>query len=321
MELISGECIVITGAAGFTGRHACIHFRERGLKVTALVHHACQELTATEIDVIVCDLLDTSAVAAAMQQAKPDYVLHLAGFNSVTASRRYPIQAVQVNVLGTIHVLDALRVMPHVRALIITSRLKASLEKLRSPQHPYAFSKRMQEIATSAWLNMYGLDVMIAEPTNLIGPGISTGICSLIGQYVAQSERGWKERHLLLNDKQTKRDYMDVRDAVAAYEILLEHGEAGEVYAVQSGVERELGEIVQTFRRLALVDVPFRWQHEFNDIDKDAQQLHDIQSYVPLHEMDAKLMPKSWGFRPTRVFEHSVADILNYYRNEGEDMT
>ena len=126
---------------------------------------------------------------------------------------------------------------------------------------------------------------------------------------------------MLLNDKQTKRDYMDVRDAVAAYEILLEHGEAGEVYAVQSGVERELGEIVQTFRRLALVDVPFRWQHEFNDIDKDAQQLHDIQSYVPLHEMDAKLMPKSWGFRPTRVFEHSVADILNYYRNEGEDMT
>lgn len=314
--MVSGECMLITGAAGFTGRHACIHFLEKGMRVVALVHQACPEFAA-DIEVIVCDLLDANAVAAAIQQVKPDYVLHLAGANSVPASWRQPLQSLHVNVLGTLHVLDALRVMPHVRSLVITSKLKAPKDSIQSPSHPYAFSKALQGIATHAWKNMFGLDIMIAEPTNLIGPGSSTGICSLIGQYVAQSERGWKERHLLLSGRQAKRDYLDVRDAIAAYEILFEHGESGEVYTVQSGVKRELGEIVQTFRRLALVDVPFRWEYEFQDPTAAVEEQAEESGNDAVEE-GVLLIPKSWGFYSSRSFEHSAADILNYYRNEGE---
>ena len=108
MVLVSRECMLITGAAGFTGRHACIHFLEKGMRVVALVHQACPEFAA-DIEVIVCDLLDANAVAAVIQQVKPDYVLHLAGANSVPASWRQPLQSLHVNVLGTLHVLDALR--------------------------------------------------------------------------------------------------------------------------------------------------------------------------------------------------------------------
>lgn len=316
--MVSGECILITGAAGFTGRHACHYFKEKGLKVVALVHRNCSELDS-DLEVIACDLLDAQAALTAVQQAKPDYVLHLAGANSVSASWKQALLTQHVNVLGTLHVLDALRAMPHVKALVISSKLKTPLSDIQSPKHPYGFSKAVQGLVTHAWRNMFGLDVRIAEPTNLIGPGPSTGVCALIGQYVAQSERGWKESHLLLNDRQVKRDYLDVRDAVAAYDAILEQGESGGIYSIESGVTRDLDEIVQTFRRLALVDVPFRWEYEYVDPVAEVQVQSEkcCEASVGAEEMP---ISKRWEFSPTWSFEHSAADILNYYRNEGEGM-
>ncbi|MGZ9585243.1 NAD-dependent epimerase/dehydratase family protein [Paenibacillus marinisediminis] len=317
--MMNGASILVTGASGFTGWHACRYFMNLGMQVTALVRRANPELAAAGMRVIVCDLLDGAAVAAALHDAAPDYVLHLAGVNAVTDSWKQPIHTMQVNVMGTIHVVDALRTAPHIRALIITSKLKAPLSQAGTPVHPYAFSKSIQELAARAWSKLFGLDVILAEPSNLIGPGPSTGICSLLGQYIAKRERGWDSGDFLLSSRSVMRDYLDVRDAVAAYEKLLQAGEAGTVYSVQSGIHRSLGDIADTFRRMALTDVLFRWQDESSSLEGGGTTPTPIaasnSAYSDHVEQAAQTLPAALDWQPARAFEHSVADILNYHRN------
>ena len=312
--MMNGASIVITGAAGFTGRHACLHYLELGMKVTALTRKEDPELVSMGATVTVCDLLDTNVLTAAIQKAQPDYLLHLAGMNSVPASWKQPVQAMESNVIGTLNVLNAIRLIPHVRVVVVTSKLKTPLVRLREPEHPYALSKSFQEISALAWGKLFGLDISLVEPSNLIGPGRSTGVCALIGQYIANHERGWNHDTFLFSSRQQLRDYLDVRDAVSAYEKLLIHGEAGSVYSVQSGKLRTLGEVAATFRKYALTDILFRWQDDSAPLaDEVESDTAETVSSFPI-ETDTGL-PKAWGWEPIRSFEHSVADILNYYRN------
>ena len=126
------------------------------------------------------------------------------------------------------------------------------------PPHPYSLSKTMQIAAALSWHSLYGMDIIVADPSNLIGPGPSTGLGTLLARYAAACEKA----HALgepmppvfkLSSATEERDFLDVRDAMRAYELLLTRGVSGSRYAMASGVMRPLGELAGVYRHLAAV--------------------------------------------------------------------
>ncbi|MNJ37223.1 GDP-6-deoxy-D-mannose reductase [compost metagenome] len=210
--------------------------------------------------------------------------------------------------MATVHLLNALRDYEDAMILIAGSRLKFDLRFPVEPTHPYGLSKSIQEIVSLAWGKLFKQKVVMAEPANLVGPGPSTGICSLLAGHIAALERGEARQPFRLSSAQTSRDFLDVRDAVDAYEVLLRQGVPGEVYPVCSGIERSLGEVCKSFISLARVECA---------VEEESQSKHaGPASAAPLIHPKAL---KEMGWHPSIAWETSVSDILRHFRREDTD--
>lgn len=119
----------------------------------------------------------------------------------------------------------------------------------------------------------------MAEPSNLIGPGPSTGFCSLLAGHIVRSETAAAAGEAApaafrLSSRQAKRDFLDVRDAVRAYGCILDSGETGRIYRIDSGTERGLGEIAEKLLAHAAVPVPIDWGPEPAEADRGMALRH-----------------------------------------------
>src|SRR5690606_9791896 len=128
------------------------------------------------------------------------------------------------------------------------------------------------------------------------GPGASGGLCGLLANHISLWEIGLIDQPFRFSSLTEKRDYLDVRDAVAAYEKILLHGESGALYRFGSGNVRSIGEVLTTFTD-AVGDVfPY----------VDAQQPpRDPDPPVLSLESVSRL-----GWQPLIPFSQSVQDIL-----------
>src|SRR5690349_4877956 len=114
---LRGKKVLITGASGFTGRHAVSYFREAGAVVAAVVRRPDVYSFGKGAQVHVCDLNDKQQVRHLIGEVQPDYVLHLAGKNSVPDSWSDPLLVLETNVMAVLYLLDALRSCPTARTV------------------------------------------------------------------------------------------------------------------------------------------------------------------------------------------------------------
>ncbi|MCM3785864.1 NAD-dependent epimerase/dehydratase family protein [Neobacillus mesonae] len=298
---LKDKVVLVTGAAGFTGRHAVEHLTQLGAKVAAVLRASSGVTLQAANAVYHCDLEDRGAVHQLVHNIQPDYVLHLAGQNSVPASWADPLTTMQVNVMSPLYLLDAARAIPHCRIVIVGSRLKYTPPAggPYAPPHPYSLSKYIEEIMALAWTSLYGQPIVYAEPGNLIGPGPSTGICTLLARHAAAAESGSEPAPFRLSSPEDRRDFLDVRDAVRAYALLLQSGKPGVVYPVISGTERKLGEVTELIVSHAASQVPLEWGAPSSGPGgSSASDDHNAS----LREL---------GWQPLIPFAQSILDILN----------
>ncbi|GGD49950.1 NAD-dependent epimerase/dehydratase family protein [Paenibacillus nasutitermitis] len=303
--------LLITGAGGFCGEHACRYFSASGWDVTALVRRLPSEGESSWLEqaslVLDGDLILPEEADDIVAQAQPEYVLHLAGKNAVAPSWVAPIDTLQSNVMGTVNLLEAVRKLAgsglNCRVLVVGSMLRFHLPPEGTapvPPHPYSLSKTMQVLAAQSWSALYGMPVVVAEPSNLIGPGRSSGLCTLLARYAAMMERaeagcGERPQPMKLSSRTETRDVLDVRDAIRAYELLLLHGHEGGIYPVASGVMHPLGELADIFSSLIACPLEF-------DIGSS-----DAPSPLPVHCQAVR----SLGWSPAIPLRQSLEDVLN----------
>jgi CDP-glucose 4,6-dehydratase len=164
-----GKRVLLTGHTGFKGTYASLMLARLGARVigyslTPTTNPNLFSLTGalSRLDQhIIADIRDANALVSAMQAAQPDVVLHMAAQSLVRRSYREPSETFAVNVMGTTHVLDAVRATPSVKAVIIVTTDKVyDLSLDNSPRKesdplgghdPYSSSKAAAEIVTSAW--------------------------------------------------------------------------------------------------------------------------------------------------------------------------
>jgi len=299
---MSGARLLVTGAGGFCGEHAARHFRSAGYEVIPAISRRASYAGSFD-SVIRCDWTDLQDARRAIAESKPDAVVHLAGLNAADRSWREPASYITTNAIGTVHLLEAVRGADRpCRVLIAGSMLRfrpPSDGSVPAPPHPYSLSKTMQVLVAQCWTSLYGLDVVVAEPSNLIGPGRSQGLCALLARYAAAAEAaaesGQPAPGFRLSSRCERRDYLDVRDAMSAYETLLRGGESGRLYPVASGRFVTIGQLAERFEALARCPLSF----------------HIGDSAAPSPEpVDASAV-RSLGWEPHIPLEQSIADALH----------
>lgn len=162
----AGRRVLVTGHTGFKGSWLVLWLRALGAEVSGLAlapdtepsHHA---ILGLGIDETLIDLRDAAEVAAAVERGRPDIVFHLAAQPLVRRSFRDPVATVATNVLGLVHLLEAIRACPSVRAVVnvttdkcyeIDGRAAGYTEGDRLGGYdPYSASKACAEIISLSW--------------------------------------------------------------------------------------------------------------------------------------------------------------------------
>lgn len=301
--------ILITGAAGFTGRHACRHFAALGWDVIAVCRRPSPISVSECWESRLCDLQNAEQVMHLIKETSPDYVLHLAGKNSVPESWKNPAEYIAVNVMAPAYLLEAMRTyQPEGRVLLIGSRLAADLALgPAGVPHPYSMSKALGSWVAEAWHKLFSQPLLIAEPSNLIGPGESTGFCMLLAKYIARCERQEHTGVFRIHSQRAVRHFLDVRDAVAAYELLLTGGKAGMAYPVSSEKEWTLGEVAAKLLGLTSAAVQVEWG--------EAEEPASMQPGRERNQAAASLRQLGWVSRIP--LEQTLSEILDYARFKG----
>ena len=248
--------LLVTGQSGFVGQHVLAHLA------------AGQPPHWQALPAIAHDLLDPASLDSWLSKGRPDAVIHLAGQTFVPESFRDPARTFQINLMGTLNLLQALKrhdfkgtflyvSSGDVYGQVAAEQLPIDETLLPRPRNPYAVSKLATENLCLQWaFSEPEWRILIARPFNHVGPG-QTGNFLLpdMARQLVSVRRGLQAPRLQVGDVDVSRDFLDVRDVVRAYFHLLEKGRSGEVYNLCSGVERNIRELIMQMADLAKVEI------------------------------------------------------------------
>lgn len=268
--------VLITGADGFVGGHLARHLRDVGDEVIAIAGPHCQARVEK------LDVTDAKATLESIARHRPDGIVHLAGFSSVSRSHQSPGLAFEVNAVGTVNVLAAVREakLAETRTLVISSGEVYGPVKPGTPARedhpvvatsPYSASKIAGEIATRQFHVSYGQQVVIARPFNHLGSGQDPTF--VIPSFAKQIREMKGAGVLKVGNLEAVRDFSHVDDVVAAYRLLLEKGVPGETYNIGSGIGRTIRAVLDELLAVAQADVTV-------EIDPARLRPSDIPSLV-----------------------------------------
>lgn len=242
---------LIIGAAGFVGGYLIRELESAGHKVTAA-------------DIPQVNLLDKSSVEQLVEQSRPDYVVNLAAISSVGASWNNPATTIDVNVIGTLNLLDAVqKFVPDAKTLLIGSaeeyaQKSTDLQETDALEasNPYGISKIAQESFADLYRKKYGMKIVCTRSFNHTGVGQKTtfALPSFVHQ-VAEIEKSGKPGTIKVGNLDAVRDFSDVRDIVYVYRMLLENENRHDIYNVGSGKAHKVGDLLQMIVNLASLKI------------------------------------------------------------------
>lgn len=234
-----GKKVLLTGHTGFKGGWAAIWLTRMGAEVTGLALAPDQNPSLFDLaDVeglvrsLVVDLRDPAAVEAAVSGQSFDLVLHMAAQPIVRASVEDPVATFAANVMGTAHLLQALRAQPALKAvLVVTSdKVYANNDSGRpfaevdclGGKDPYSASKAAAEIVAASFARSFfeqaGVAVGTARGGNVIGGG-DFSRDRLVADIVRAARAG---ESVVLRHPEATRPWQHVLDCLAGYFVLLE---------------------------------------------------------------------------------------------------
>ena len=263
------------------------------------------------------DLRDPDAAAALVKDEAPDAVIHLAAQSWVPDAFRDPGLTLQVNVLGTLNLLQALQRTGFSGRMVFVStgdvygcvpdnELPIREDRLPAPRNPYAVSKLAAEALCYQWSVTEGMDITIARAFNHIGPGQSERfVVSDFARQVVEIKLGRRQPTVSVGDIDVTRDFTDVRDVVQAYFALLRDGENGEVYNVCSGREQSIRALLLRLAAIAGVKIAIR---------QDPKRLRKSEQRRVVG--DPGKMERATGWRSTTELDESLSLMLHQWEQE-----
>jgi GDP-4-dehydro-6-deoxy-D-mannose reductase len=301
---------LVTGAAGFCGKYLSSYLSEQGYLVIGFDR---LDALHPELESYTSDVTDSEQVRAVVDRVGPSDVFHLAALTDPRLGYR---ELHRVNALGTLSVLNAVHhSCPSATVLVVSSSAvygRACQEDLpiteRQPFHPanaYAVSKVVQEMVSYHQFIHYDLRVIRTRAFNITGPGQRADfVTSAFARQIAEIEAGWREPVVEVGNLESVRDFIDVRDAVRAYQLVADQGKPGEVYNICSGQGTSIGDLLNWLLELST-------QRDISvQIEPSRLRLAD----VPIQIGDASKLRALTGWSPAIPLRQTLVDMLDYWR-------
>lgn len=307
---------LIIGAAGFVGGYLSKHLKDDlGWNVTATkMKH--EELNIPDVSIVSLDILNKQEIISLLFDVKPDCIFHLAAQSSVSVAWKNPALTVDVNIKGSLNVLDAVRELFYKpRILLIGSGeeyghvrpedIPIREETLLRPGNLYAATKACQNMIGKIYTDAYDMNIMMVRAFNHIGPNQAPlFVVSDFCKQVVEIERGLQEPVIHVGNLSVFRDFTDVRDVVRAYSAIILQGKRGETYNVGSGKAMEIREMLETILSFSTASIT---------IETDPAKLRPVD--VPIIEADTSKLYNLTGWKPLIPFHQTVQETLDYWRN------
>jgi dTDP-glucose 4,6-dehydratase len=303
----SGRRVLVTGAGGFIGSHVVELLVGCGAEVRGFVRYtsrgSCGWLEGLDpevggsVDVFVGDLANPEALTAAVTRC--EIVLHLGALIPIPYSYRHPREFTDVNVTGTLNVLEAARRAEVVRVIQVSSSevygsaqtVPMTEEHVLHPQSPYAATKVGADQLALSYERSFDLPVVVARPFNTFGPRQSTRavIPTIITQALTRDR-------IELGNTTATRDFMYVEDTALGIARCAEvDGVVGEVFNLGTGAETSIDSVVHRVRAATGRDTPVvvtgeRMRPEHSEVDRlcasvdKARELLGWEATVPFDE-------------------------------------
>lgn len=310
---MKGINILVTGGCGFIGGHLVEKLANDGANITVLdiVLHPrsifAQNNLRRRVDLQFVDIRDREKVLKILKKCKPSYVIHLAAEPIVEKAYQDPYSAFETNIMGTVNILDAVRMLREVKGIIVASSDKAYGKTNKayredtplSGDHPYDVSKSCEDMIAQAYHKTYGLPIIITRFGNVYGEGdlhfgrIIPDICKAVIE---------KSPLLLRSNGKFVRDYLYVKDVADGYIFLLKSVDKtkGNAYNFSSSDNLSVIELIEKIENVIGIKIPYKI-------------LNNANNEIPYqHLNDSKI--RKLGWKTQYSIKTTIPTIIDWYR-------
>jgi GDPmannose 4,6-dehydratase len=266
------------------------------------------------------DLRDYISIQNVVEQAKPDYVFHLAAQSYPMTSFTSPLDTYDTNIEGTARLLEALRRCPGIDPVIHVcsssevygrvpkEKVPISEECTFHPASPYAISKVGTDLVGRFHAEAYGQKVMTTRMFTHTGPRRGDVFSeSTFAKQIAMVEKNLIPPVIKVGNLDSLRTWSDVRDAVRAYHMLVTVKPVpGEYYNIGGDYSCTVGDMLKHLLSLSTRrDVK---------VETDPERLRPIDA--DLQVPDTSKFTRHTGWKPEIPFEKTMRDLLDYWRRQ-----
>lgn len=315
---------LITGITGFVGSHLADLLLTKDVEIIGLtrwrspkenIRHLVNKVTLEY-----GDLLDFSSLHRVLNKHRPDIVFHLAAQSYVPYSFDVPAATLDVNVIGTCNLLEAIRMLREsigsfdpIIHVCSSSECYGQVKEGETPitednpfrpASPYAVSKVAEDMLALQYFLSWGMKTIRTRLFTHTGPRRGdVFVVSNFAKQIANIERGAQPPVISVGNLDSIRTFMDVRDAVRAYWMLVNMCPAGEVYNVGGNATMSIKEMLEKLLNLSSKSIEVI-------VDPDRLRPSDVTLQIPCTDK-FKAITK---WEPEIDFDTTLKDTLEYWR-------
>lgn len=316
------RCIV-TGVSGFVGKNYLGYLNENAFKSEILgidvktPEIKNEDYEHLKINFEKADLKDKDRLCKLIYNFRPDFIIHLASYSSVSGSWKNPNTSFLNNVNIFLNLIESVRMIGNkCRILSVGSSEEYGFVKIEdlplkesnqlNPSSPFGVARVTQELLSKLYADVYGLDIVITRSFNHIGPGQNENFAvASFAKQLVDARKNQLNEFVSAGDVTIVRDFIDVRDVVRAYHKLLLNGKKGEVYNVCSGYGVSLKNIIQMICEILEISIPIR-----NDLK--LKRPKDNPVIIGSNEK----IKKETDWTTEFSLERSLQDVVKYYMHQ-----
>jgi len=315
------EKIFVTGVDGFVGTYIVKDLIEKGFSISgtafSFTSNQSFKYLSSIANIQIIDLLDLNKLSEFIVKENPNAIIHLAAQSSIPHSWKNPTQTFRINVIGTNNLFKCIEKanLGEIPILIVGAaaeygHVKNNGEPIEEnddfcPDNPYAVSKVAAEMIAYQYHISHNFHTIRVRPFTHIGPGQDERfVCSEFSKTIASIEKGLLSNTIKVGNLNIKRDFLDVRDVVNAYELMIRKSDAGEVYNVCSNKGTSIGEILEILISYSSAHI---------NVIQDPKKFRENEANSIVGNNSKLKKDLNWGVN--YKLEETLLDMLNHWRN------
>ncbi len=319
--------VLITGIGGFVGSHLADYILEKfpNIQILGLVRwwepKENIEHILDKIKLCYGDLVDMPSLETILKEHKPEVIFHLAAQSYVDFSFLAPITTLDTNVIGTANLLESIKKLKlssgydPIIQIASSSECYGQVKKNEvpikennpfRPASPYAVSKVGEDMLAFQYWISWGIKTIRTRLFTHTGPRRGeVFVESNFAKQIAAIEAGKQKPIVKVGNLNSIRTFLDIKDAIRAYWLLIEKCSPGEVYNVGGVETMTVGEMLNKLLKLSTV----------KDIKVEVDPIRLRPSDVTLQIPCIDKFIEATGWKPEIPFDKTLEDILNYWRD------